>query len=264
MVRVGRRSRAARARRAARPAGARGRLHLGRHPAVRRRGARRPARHLRLPRADPAGLPGAQPRPEHPRLRRLPVPRPARPGDRRHGPRAPARARPVHRARTSWSPCTGRSTRPSPLERALVETRAVLRRIEEGRLPARDPDASCPTRSSRRWPAGSTPLVGTVAEKVAGLEQRVMVDDFRHPEALLEEMFLVRHELLTVRTMAAQSHDIYGRMTALTGRAVAPDEPAAAGRPRPTSSTGSAASATARRSSCSASSSSTRPGSPPR
>jgi hypothetical protein len=71
-----------------------------------------------------------------------------------------------------------------------------------------------------------------VAEKVAGLEQRVMVDDFRHPEALLEEMFLVRHELLTVRTMAAQCHDIYGRVTALTGRAVPPEITAAAGRPR--------------------------------
>jgi Mg2+ and Co2+ transporter CorA len=45
-----------------------------------------------------------------------------------------------------------------------------------------------------------------------------MVDDFRHPEALLEEMFLVRHELLTVRTMAAQSHEIYGRLATLAGR----------------------------------------------
>jgi Mg2+ and Co2+ transporter CorA len=109
-----------------------------------------------------------------------------------------------------------------PLDRALVETRAALRRIEEGRLrPATPMDLSYAVVSAvaRRQYAA----VGDVAEKVAGLEQRVMVDDFRHPEALLEEMFLVRHELLTVRTMAAQCHDIYGRVTALTGRAVPPE-----------------------------------------
>ena len=109
-----------------------------------------------------------------------------------------------------------------PLERALVETTAALRRIEEGRLRPKTPmDLSYAIVSAlaRRQYAA----VGDVAEKVAGLEQRVMVDDFRHPEALLEEMFLVRHELLTVRTMAAQCHDIYGRVTALTGRAVPPE-----------------------------------------
>jgi Mg2+ and Co2+ transporter CorA len=109
-----------------------------------------------------------------------------------------------------------------PAERALVETRAVLRRIEEGRLrPATPADLSYAIVSAlarRQWSA-----VTAVAEKVAGLEQRVMVDDFRHPEALLEELFLVRHELLTVRTMAAQSHEIYGRLVALTGRPVAPE-----------------------------------------
>ena len=106
-----------------------------------------------------------------------------------------------------------------PLERALLETRAVLRRLEEGRLrPGTPLDLSYAIVSAlaRRQYAAVT----AVAEKVAGLERRVMVDDFRHPETLLEEMFLVRHELLTVRTMAAQSHDIYGRLTALTGRAV--------------------------------------------
>ena len=36
-------------------------------------------------------------------------------------------------------------------------------------------------------------------------------------------MFLVRHERLTERTMAAQSHEIYGRVIALTGQAVPPE-----------------------------------------
>ena len=104
-----------------------------------------------------------------------------------------------------------------PLERALTETEGALRRIQEGRFrPAAPIDLSYAIVSAvarRQWAA-----VSGVAAKVAGLEQRVMVDDFRHPEALLEEMFLVRHELLTVRTMAAQSHEIYGRLATLAGR----------------------------------------------
>jgi magnesium transporter len=106
-----------------------------------------------------------------------------------------------------------------PTDEALVETRAALRRIGEGRLrPATPMELSYAIASAmarRQWSA-----VTAVAERVAGLEQRVMVDDFRHPETLLEEMFLVRHELLTVRTMAAQSHQIFGRLIALTDRVV--------------------------------------------
>ena len=106
-----------------------------------------------------------------------------------------------------------------PPEEALTETRGALRRVQEGRLRPETPaDLSYAVVSAvarRQWAA-----VTGVAEKVAALEQRVMVDDFRRPESLLEEMFLVRHELLTVRTMAAQSREIYGRLTAMTGRAV--------------------------------------------
>ncbi len=104
-----------------------------------------------------------------------------------------------------------------PPESALAETDGALRRMREGRLvPASPADLSYAVVSAvarRQWAA-----VSAVAEKVAGLEQRVMVDDFRHPEALLEAMFLVRHELLTVRTMAAQSHEIYGRLGTLADR----------------------------------------------
>lgn len=110
-----------------------------------------------------------------------------------------------------------------PLEEALVETRGALRRLEEGRLrPATPADLSYVVGSAiarRQWSS-----VTTVAEQVAALERRVMTADFRHPEALLEEMFLVRHELLTVRTMAAQSREIYGRLAALVGRALPVDD----------------------------------------
>ena len=58
-------------------------------------------------------------------------------------------------------------------------------------------------------------LIGDVAEKIPALEQQVMARQIKEPEELLERMFLVRHELITARTMAAQTHDIYARLTSL-------------------------------------------------
>ncbi len=100
------------------------------------------------------------------------------------------------------------------IERALEETLAVLSRIERGRFRPSSPaelSYAIVTAVARRQRG----LVTTVAEEVAALERRVMGDDLRNPEQLLEEMFLVRHELLTVRTMAAQSHDIFARLATL-------------------------------------------------
>ena len=36
-----------------------------------------------------------------------------------------------------------------------------------------------------------------------------------NPEELLERMFLIRHELITARTMAAQTHDVCERLASL-------------------------------------------------
>ena len=110
------------------------------------------------------------------------------------------------------------------LDHALDVTRGVLARVRAGRLQPRSPiDLSHAVVSAlvRRQQHALT----KVSEKVAALEQRVMVDDFRRPEALLDEMFLVRHELLTVRTMAAQSHDVYARLAGLTRVVPAADKP---------------------------------------
>ena len=43
-----------------------------------------------------------------------------------------------------------------------------------------------------------------------------MHDDLRKPEALLDRMFLLRHELVTVRTMAADAHEVFERMSGVT------------------------------------------------
>ena len=45
----------------------------------------------------------------------------------------------------------------------------------------------------------------SVADRLPALEMRVMGSDFRHPEDLLEQLFLLRHELLISRTQAARA-----------------------------------------------------------
>ena len=50
-----------------------------------------------------------------------------------------------------------------------------------------------------------------------------MSSRLRDPEALLETMFLIRHELITARTMAAQCHDIWTRMAEIGRLADDPD-----------------------------------------
>jgi magnesium transporter len=97
---------------------------------------------------------------------------------------------------------------------ALVETESVLRRIREGRFrPGSPAEASFAVTSAvaRRQRA----LVGEVAERLPGLEQQVMQSQLTNPEDLLERMFLIRHELITARTMAAQTHDVYERLDSL-------------------------------------------------
>jgi Mg2+ and Co2+ transporter CorA len=101
-----------------------------------------------------------------------------------------------------------------PLEAALQETRAVLHRVESGRFRPGSPaelSYAIVTAMVRR----QRTLVGVVAEKAAAIEERVMAGLHRNPEVLLEEMFLVRHELLTVLTMASQSRQVYARVLRL-------------------------------------------------
>lgn len=100
------------------------------------------------------------------------------------------------------------------ISEALRETEAVRHRIEDGRLrPTSPADLSYAIVSSivRR----QRKLLSAVAERLPELETQAMAGDFRRPEELLERLFLIRHELITVRTMAAQSHDIYARMGSL-------------------------------------------------
>lgn len=99
-------------------------------------------------------------------------------------------------------------------EEALTETAAVLRRITTGRFVPGSPAEVAYALGSAiaRRQRG---LIADVAEKIPALEERVMAPQLKQPEALLERMFLVRHELITARTMAGQTHDVYARITSL-------------------------------------------------
>ena len=108
-----------------------------------------------------------------------------------------------------------------PPEAAMVETDAVVRRLETGRV---RPDSAAGLSF-----AIVTGLTGrmrdrltTSTQEVWRLEQTVTAGHLGDPEQFLEELFQVRHVLLALRTIAAMSGEVYGRMATLavfgTGR----------------------------------------------
>ena len=101
-----------------------------------------------------------------------------------------------------------------PLEETTAETDRVRERIAAGRFHPTDPaelSYAIVSAVARRQGAA----VRSVANRLPALEMQVMNSDFQRPEELLEQLFLLRHELLVARTMAAQCHDIYARLASL-------------------------------------------------
>jgi magnesium transporter len=95
---------------------------------------------------------------------------------------------------------------------ALVETASVRDRVDRGRFrPASPVELSYAITSAvaRRQSA----QVHDVAARLPGLEREVMSSALRDPEVLLETLFLIRHELQTTRTMAAQCADVWLRLS---------------------------------------------------
>lgn len=56
------------------------------------------------------------------------------------------------------------------------------------------------------------------------IERRVIKGAIAKPEQLLEEMFQLRHELLTIQTMGGHSQAVYARLTTLAKRILPPKE----------------------------------------
>jgi Mg2+ and Co2+ transporter CorA len=100
-------------------------------------------------------------------------------------------------------------------ESATRDTQAIMSRIESGRLRPRSP-AELSHAIVSRMALGLEEYVAALAGEIAILEVRVRQGASEHPEDLLEELFVVRHELLTIRTMAAQSREAYARMVTLS------------------------------------------------
>jgi magnesium transporter len=104
---------------------------------------------------------------------------------------------------------------------AQRETRAVLERIEAGRLRPRSAfELSYAIVSALAQ--GQEGFVELVTREVWPLEQRVTSGHLGDPEQFLEELFGTRHALLAVSNMATLGHQIYQRMAALA-RVIPPD-----------------------------------------
>lgn len=103
------------------------------------------------------------------------------------------------------------------------DTQAVLHRMESGRYHPNFPielSYTIVTALARRM----EDLISKLASKVAQAEQHIMKGQIGNPEKILEEMFHLRHDLLTVRTIAARSREGYARIGTLAPRFIPPEE----------------------------------------
>jgi Mg2+ and Co2+ transporter CorA len=97
---------------------------------------------------------------------------------------------------------------------AAVETSAVARRLVTGRLrPTSAHEMSYALVSA--MVARMRDYLSALTEEVWALEKQVTAGHLGEIEDFLEQLFQVRHGLLTVRTMAALSREVYGRMAIL-------------------------------------------------
>jgi Mg2+ and Co2+ transporter CorA len=106
---------------------------------------------------------------------------------------------------------------------AMSEIEETLDRINGGRIRPRTPIELTHALVSL-MALRQRLLVQDVAVRVADVEQRVLRRQLADPEHALEEMFLVRYELLSVRTTAAHSEEVLARARKLLGAGHQDDE----------------------------------------
>jgi magnesium transporter len=97
----------------------------------------------------------------------------------------------------------------------LRDTEELRRRLDAGRLVAKTPSELAHALIASLARDYRT-AVGNIATRVAALERDVMEADLRKPEHLLDQMFMLRHELVTLRTMAADVHEVFERMASVS------------------------------------------------
>lgn len=111
----------------------------------------------------------------------------------------------------------------APINVGLAETKAVLARIESGHwYPKNSVELSFAIVSAinRRLEA----FLSTLRTKTGRLEQMVINGANKNQEKELEAMFNLRHQLLTLKTMANQSREIYARAVTLAHRTLTAQE----------------------------------------
>lgn len=102
----------------------------------------------------------------------------------------------------------------APRASALREVADVRRRIDQGRYrPTSPSDLSRALVSGIA--RGAEELLSNLATSVAALERRVRLEDPGDVESLLIELFGLRHRLLALRTVCAQTREVYGRWSSL-------------------------------------------------
>jgi magnesium transporter len=87
------------------------------------------------------------------------------------------------------------------------EVASAVRRIAQGRLRPGSPDGVLQDLLGALGRHQSE-VMSAIAADVAKLEQRVRDGDLRDPEPLMDEMFLLRHELQVVLTVAGQTQEL--------------------------------------------------------
>ena len=106
-----------------------------------------------------------------------------------------------------------------PLAAMVRETGEVAERMAAGRLRPRTPMALVYAHVAALTNVQER-LVNDFAAEVGLLEQRVMASaDDENPQEFLDELFTVRHTLLTVRTMASQGAQVMARAVTLMSNA---------------------------------------------
>ena len=104
-----------------------------------------------------------------------------------------------------------------PLEWLLEETDDLAERMLSGRHVPAGPWAAS-YRIVTTLAISEERYVNRLAREVGDLEKQVMAHlADTNPQEFLEDLFRTRHALLTVRTMASQSAEIYGRAVRLIG-----------------------------------------------
>jgi Mg2+ and Co2+ transporter CorA len=109
-----------------------------------------------------------------------------------------------------------------PAEAMLRQTGTTLRQMETGGLRPKTPTELGAIIVSAIVLRLEN-LVSEIADQVARLERVVVEAEKRNPQEFIEDLYRVRHELLTLGTMAGLSREAFaGRLT--VARTTAPPE----------------------------------------